>query len=127
MRETKMQHWRRRHRELNKTTKAQLCVLYRQLGGLGGMHPPEKWRKDEVITSITEMEWDRLPEDQKLPDPPRLTPPCDVCGKGTHATAHRAGGDHNWRNTAVPEQQWVPESEDEEQRLLQLEIGRAHV
>ena len=38
--------------ELAKMTKTQLCALYRQMGGLGGMYPPEKWRKDEIISSI---------------------------------------------------------------------------
>ncbi|MEU6979618.1 hypothetical protein [Streptomyces sp. NPDC046371] len=68
MPETEMQHWRRRGRELNKLTKTRLCALYRDLGGLGGIHPPEEWRKDEIITSITEMEWNRLPEEQKAPE-----------------------------------------------------------
>lgn len=38
--------------QLGKMSKAQPCQLYRQMGGLGGMYPPEKWRKDEVISSI---------------------------------------------------------------------------
>lgn len=108
MTETKREHWTRRGRELNKMRKADLCALYRRLGGLGGIHPPEKWRKDEVITSITEMEWSRLPEDQKKPDPPRLTPPCDTCGKGENAPAHRYGGDHNYVTTHNPNKAWVP-------------------
>jgi hypothetical protein len=120
MSETRTQHWRRRGAELDKKRKADLCAMYRQLGGLGGKYPPEKWRKDEVITSIIEIEWDRLPEDRKLPDPPRLTPPCDVCGKGENATAHRYGGDHHHRNTFNPDQEWVPESEAEAERLEQL-------
>lgn len=123
MAETKMQHWRRRGAELSKHTKAGLCARYRELGGLGGKYPLEKWRKDEVINSIVEMEWDRLPEDRKLPDPPRLTPPCDVCGKGQNATAHRVGGDHNYTNTFDQDQQWVPESEAEAERLEQLAMA----
>lgn len=121
MTETRHQHWLRRSLELNRKRKAELCTLYRRLGGLGGIHPPEKWRKDEVITSIVEMEWDRLPADQKKPDPPRLTPPCDECGQGQNATAHHYGGDHHYRYTHNPDAVWVPESEAEAARLEQLE------
>ena len=121
MAETKQQHWLRRGLELNKVTKGQLCTMYRQLGGLGGTHPVEKWYKEEIISSIVDMEWSRLPEDQKKPDPPRLTPPCDICGKGENATAHRYAGDHNWRNTYDPDKAWVPESEAEAERLEQME------
>ncbi|WP_433860288.1 hypothetical protein [Streptomyces kronopolitis] len=120
MPETKTQHWQRGGQELNKMTKGQLCTLYRQMGGLGGTHPPEKWTKEEVVHSVVDMEWSRLPEEQKLPDPPRLTPPCDTCGKGENATAHRYGGDHHWTNTFDPDQKWVPESEAEEKRLTDL-------
>lgn len=47
---------RQRGADLSRMTKAQLISRYRQLGGLGGIHPPEKWRKDELVTSILEME-----------------------------------------------------------------------
>lgn len=120
MPEIRQQHWLRRSRELHKIPKAQLCAQYRQLGGLGGTHPPEKWTKEEVVNSIVHMEWERLPEDEKLPDPPRLTPPCDLCGKGENALAHQYGGDHNWRNTFDPDQKWVPVSEAEAERLEEL-------
>ncbi len=119
MPETKHQHWSRRGLELGKIRKAQLCTMYRQLGGLGGIHPPEKWRKDEVISSIVDMEWSRLPEDQKLPDPPRLCPPCDVCGLGEQAEPHRHGGDHHYYYTFDPDKPWVPVSEAEAERLAQ--------
>ncbi|MEU9703025.1 hypothetical protein [Streptomyces sp. NPDC047981] len=114
MPETRTQHWTRRSRELNKQAKAQLCTLYRSLGGLGGIHPPEKWRKDEVVTSITDMEWSRLPEELKAPDPVHLTPPCDVCGKGEGAPAHEYGGEHNYTTTHDPDKQWVPYREDDQ-------------
>lgn len=39
-------------RELNRQTKASLVAMYKRLGGLGGLYPPEKWRKDEIIDSI---------------------------------------------------------------------------
>lgn len=105
--ETKAQHWQRRSRELSKMSKAALCALYRKMGGMGGVHPPEKWYKDEVVSSIVDIEWTRLPEDQKAPEPPRFTPPCDTCGKGENATAHRYGGDHHYVNTFDPDVEWV--------------------
>jgi hypothetical protein len=119
--DTRQEFWLRRGRELNKLRKAELVALYRVLGGLGGTHPPEKWYKSEVISSIVDMEWGRLPEDQKKPDPPRMTPPCDVCGGGQEATAHRAGGDHHYRYTSNPDTPWVPESEAEAERIAQLQ------
>lgn len=118
--ETRNTHHRRRSTELNKQNKTALCALYRSLGGLGGIHPPEKWRKDEVLNSIIDIEWGRLPDDHKLPDPPRLTPPCDECGQGGSATAHRYGGTHNYRYTHNPDVAWVPESEKEAERLALL-------
>jgi hypothetical protein len=120
MSETRQQYWIRRSAELSKHTKATLCARYRAMGGLGGKYPPEKWRKDEVATSIIDIEWDRLPAEQKLPDPPRLTPPCDTCGKGENATTHRYGGEHHYTNTWDPDAKWVPESEAEAERLEQL-------
>lgn len=45
-----------RARELMKLTKAQLLVRYTALGGLGGKYPPHTWRKDEIVTSVWEME-----------------------------------------------------------------------
>jgi hypothetical protein len=54
-----------RYRELSRRAKADLCAMYRR-GVLtpdgqvvrygGGMHPPERWRKDEVVTSILSIE-----------------------------------------------------------------------
>lgn len=51
----------RRRITLGKLRKAEVIARYRQLGGLGGMYPPEKWRKDEVVTSVAEMEEQRNP------------------------------------------------------------------
>jgi hypothetical protein len=116
MAETRMQHWRRRGAELGKLRKAELCALYRRLGGMGGIHPPESWRKDEVITSITEIEWQRLPADQKLPDPPRREPPCDECGTGSESLIHQTR-EHHYRNTYDPDKAWVPVSEAEAERI----------
>lgn len=124
--ETRTQHWVRRGGELDRKRKAELCAMYRQLGGLGGKYPPEKWRKDEVITSIVEIEWSRLPAERKRPDPPRLTPACDECGKGEYAAPHHYGGDHNYHYTHDAEKPWVPESEAEAERLARLEEGRTH-
>ncbi len=118
--ETRQTHYNRRSTELNRQNKTSLCALYRSLGGLGGIHPPEKWRKDEVITSIIDIEWDRLPEDRKLPDPPRLSPPCDNCGHGQDALAHRYGGDHHYTYTHNPDVAWVPVSEAEAERIKTL-------
>lgn len=120
MAETRAQFWQRRGSELQRMRKNYLCTLYRSLGGLGGKYPPEKWRKDELASSIVDIEWARMPDGEKLPDPPRLTPPCDVCGRGSFAVAHRYGGEHHYRYTADPEAKWVPESEEEAERLEQL-------
>lgn len=46
---------------LGRLTKGALIASYRQMGGLGGMYPPEKWRKDEVLSSVAEMEERRNP------------------------------------------------------------------
>lgn len=120
MAETKQQHRMRRSLELNKRSKSALCARYRSLGGYGGIHPPEKWYKEEIISSIVEIEWSRVPEDQKLPDPPHLTPPCDVCGQGENVAAHRYGGDHHYTYTHNPDAKWVPVSEAEADRLADL-------
>lgn len=119
--ETRTQYWMRRGSVLGHMRKPQLVALYRKLGGLGGIHPPEKWYKEEIISSIVDMEWSRLPEDQKKPDPPRLTPPCDTCDGGQNAFAHRAGGDHNYNYVHDPDKAWVPESEAEAERIQRLE------
>lgn len=107
MAETRTGFWLRRGRELDKMRKGELCAMYRQLGGLGGVHPPERWRKDEVVSSIVDIEWGRLPDGQKAPEPVRLTPPCDVCGGGEGAPAHEYG-DHHYRYTYDPNREWVP-------------------
>lgn len=104
--ETRTEHWLRRGKELHRSSKAQLCRRYRSMGGLGGAHPPEKWRKDEVVTSIIEIEWSRLPAEAKKPDPPVMCPPCDRCGKGEDDHPH--GHDHLYVNTYDPQQQWIP-------------------
>lgn len=121
--ESRQAHDLRRSSELDKQKKRALCSLYRSLGGLGGIHPPEEWRKDEVITAIVDVEWRRLPEDRKLPDPPRLTPPCGTCGQGQDARAHHSGGTHNYSYTFDPDVEWVPESEAEAERLELLAKG----
>jgi hypothetical protein len=55
-----------RRRELAKLTKSRLCALYRtgvrtpdgRIGYyVGGLHPPEQWRKDEVINTILGIEF----------------------------------------------------------------------
>jgi hypothetical protein len=55
-----------RRRELAALPKARLCSMYRtgvyapngRVGRYaGGMYPPEQWRKDEVISSILEIEY----------------------------------------------------------------------
>lgn len=123
--ETQDQHRQRRSRELGKSTKADLCALYRRLGGMGGVHPPEKWYKEEVIGSILEIEWRRLPEEAKAPDPIRLTPPCDVCGGGEGASAHRSGGAHNYQYTHDPDKEWVPyEQEPATDARTRLELAK---
>lgn len=121
MAETRMQFFARRRATLDRLRKGELLVRYRELGGLGGIHPPEKWRKDELVSSIVDMEWGRLPEGEKLPDPPHLTPPCDVCDLGQFALAHALGGSHHYAYTHAPEKKWVPESEAEAERLKRLE------
>lgn len=118
--ETSRTHHQRRSTELVKKNKTALCTLYRSLGGLGGIHPPEQWHKDEIINSIIDIEWRRLPEDNKLPDPPRLAPPCDECGQGQFARAHGYDGTHHYRYTHNPDVGMVPESEAEAERLDQL-------
>lgn len=110
--ETKDAYQLRRSTELSKRTKANLCALYRRLGGMGGIHPPEKWYKEEVISSIVDIEWRRLPEEAKAPDPVRLTPPCDICGKGEGDPAHEISGAHNYQYTHDPAKEWVPYRED---------------
>lgn len=47
--------------KLERLTKGALVATYRSLGGLGGIYPPEKWRKDELASSIAEMEERRDP------------------------------------------------------------------
>lgn len=59
----------RRRAELEHMAKAALCALYREMGYCGGMHPPETWRKDEVINAILVLEEDRA----------GTVAGCDVC------------------------------------------------
>lgn len=88
MAETRAQYAQRRTAELKGKTKGGLCALYRSLGGLGGVHPPERWRKDEVLASVIDIEWSRLPDHAKATAPdapaPETTeedgPPCGRCG-----------------------------------------------
>lgn len=42
--------------ELNRMTHPALCARYRAIGHIGGMHPLEKWQKEELISSILELE-----------------------------------------------------------------------
>ncbi|MFJ2307669.1 hypothetical protein [Streptomyces sp. NPDC087787] len=108
MSETRQQFWLRRGRELNQKRKSDLCALYRGMGGRGGVHPPEKWRKDEVLSSIVDMEWDRLPAGQKRPDPPFFQPPCAREGCGQHPDHHRHESDHHYFTVgATPDSEWV--------------------
>lgn len=106
LKETRTQFWRRRGGELGKKRKDDLCYLYRQLGGLGGAYPPEKWRKDEVVNAIVDIEWGRLPEDQKAPEPPLYDPPCGTCGAGYYP---EHPDDHNYHYTAgeASEADWI--------------------
>jgi hypothetical protein len=73
-----------RRRELAKMTKTRLCRMYRNgittprgtiTQWIGGMHPPEQWRKDEVISSILRIEY---PPPDAEPDGPRVC--CPGCG-----------------------------------------------
>lgn len=111
MAETRMQFWHRRGRALHAMRKAELCALYRKLGGLGGIHPPEKWTKEEVVNAVADIEWDRLPDDAKKSVPEHISPPCDQCGKGEYVSAHTYGGSHNYHYTADPRKEWVPSRE----------------
>jgi hypothetical protein len=112
MSETRDQHWQRRSPELAKRTKADLVALYRRMGGMGGTHPPEKWYKEELISSIVDMEWRRLPEEVKVTDPILFSHPCDVCGNGQGDPAHAAGGEHHYCYTFDPAGRLVPHREE---------------
>lgn len=92
--ETRMEHWLRRGRELDKMRKADLCAMYRRMGYLWSPHPPEKWRKDEVVNSIVDLEWGSLPDDRKAPEPEVHEPPCAECG-GT-PDDHTEGEGHRY-------------------------------
>lgn len=111
MTQTKQQHWLRRGQELRVMHKAELCTLYRSLGGLGGTYPPERWTKDELVTAVVDIEWGRLPADSKQPAPEQMSPPCDTCGKGQDVAAHAHGGSHHYSYTADPGKPWVPSRE----------------
>lgn len=47
----------RRAVELSRMSKRDLVARYRALGGIGGIHPPEKWSADDLIASILSMEF----------------------------------------------------------------------
>lgn len=55
---------RERSQELGKLTKRRLCQMLREGGLIGSMHPPEKWTKDEVISSIIDLEEIRAERDR---------------------------------------------------------------
>jgi hypothetical protein len=42
--------------ELHRMTHPALCARYRALGYIGGLHPLEKWLKEELISSILDLE-----------------------------------------------------------------------
>lgn len=44
--------------ELQRMTQPALCALYRKLGYVGGLHPLEKWHRDEIINSILTIDVD---------------------------------------------------------------------
>lgn len=111
MAETRMEFWHRRGRELHKMRKAELISLYRSLGGLGGTYPPEKWTKEEVLNSVADIEWRRLPDDAKKAALEHTSPPCDTCGKGQDVSAHAYDGSHNYVVTHDPCKPWVPSRE----------------
>jgi hypothetical protein len=48
-----------RYRELRKMTKTALCRMARELGAMGGVHPLERWTKDEVVYTIIDLEGNR--------------------------------------------------------------------
>lgn len=122
MAETRTEFWHRRGRALHKMRKAELCALYRKLGGLGGIHPPEKWTKEEVVNSVADIEWGRLPDDAKKAAPEMMSPPCDTCGKGQDVSAHRHGGSHHYVVTHDPDKEWVPSMEP----CAALDCGRPY-
>jgi hypothetical protein len=68
-----------RRAELAQMTQPALAALYRRLGYIGGMHPPETWHKDEIIESILTMEMERRGE---APGCARCTSPGLWCGEG---------------------------------------------
>lgn len=45
----------RRRWMMRNHTKAELVVMYRELGGGGGIHPVESWRKDEIAAACARM------------------------------------------------------------------------
>lgn len=50
-----------RIRQLCKMSRPALARLYRSLGGLGGIHEPETWSNDDLISSVLDMEGLGLP------------------------------------------------------------------
>ena len=79
----------------------------RRLGGRGGTHQPEQWRKDEVVSCVVRMEWDRLPEHEKMPTPVFMQPPCADCGEGPGESQHEEGWGHRYK-TVGNDAPWVP-------------------
>lgn len=111
MRQTRTQYWRARGQTLRVMTKTPLIDLYRRLGGLGGAHPVHQWRKDEIISSIIDMEWSRLPETVKMPDRPIFDPPCDGCGTGPesfyHSIDNTDGHHYHYTGGRVADEQYL--------------------
>lgn len=54
----------KRYRELSRIKKAELCDMLREGGLIASKHPPEKWRKDEVIHSLIDIEEIRAERDR---------------------------------------------------------------
>lgn len=69
-----------RRQELDRLTQPVLCAMYRQLGYVGGLHPPETWRKGEVIDSILAI------EDQPTDGCDKCRVPGNWCGDGGFVT-----------------------------------------
>lgn len=92
--------WDARAMRLNRMTKTQLIDMYRRgiknpYGSLvrygGGAHPPEHWRKDEVVNTILAIEFPGGPRHAERHDyspTERVGNPCERCGFGRHHSWH---------------------------------------